>query len=205
MIHPNSELRWAGDHIGWGVFATAPIPRGTIVYVRDELEVEVSATQFETLHPLQARFVHRYGYRDGQGNWIVSIDNGRFVNHCCASNTLSTGYGFEVAVRDIEPGEQITDDYGLLNLDYAMECGCGSADCRGQIRPDDLAYHSERWDAICRQILPCLADVPQPLGELLPTATWEEINGFLAGDETAFRTVRDLAGDSLVALETLPQ
>jgi len=43
----------------------------------------------------------------------------------------------EIAVRDIEVGEELTCDYGLLNYSQDMICGCGSSSCRGQIRASD--------------------------------------------------------------------
>ena len=42
MIHPKTELRFVNDDIGYGVFATEFIPKGTILYVKDELEIKVS-------------------------------------------------------------------------------------------------------------------------------------------------------------------
>ena len=38
MIHPNTRLGFVNEEIGYGVFATALIPKGTIVYVKDDLE-----------------------------------------------------------------------------------------------------------------------------------------------------------------------
>lgn len=42
MIHPKTELRYINDTVGYGVFATDRIPKGTIVYVKDSLEITVS-------------------------------------------------------------------------------------------------------------------------------------------------------------------
>jgi hypothetical protein len=155
--------------------------------------VEVKPTRLAFLHPLQAQFVNRYGYRDERDNWVVSIDNARFVNHCCDSNTLSTGYGFEIAIRQIQPGDQITDDYGLLNLDYGMACECGSRNCRGEVGAGDLSAHHRRWDAACRHALAQFPHVPQPLLELVPAESRALVNRFAAGDEEAYRSVRCLA------------
>ncbi len=197
MMHPDTELRWAGDGIGWGVFATSRIPRGPVVYVRDELELVGGRNDLPLLHPLQAAFVNRYGYRDEQGDWVVSVDNARFVNHSCESNTISTGYGFEIAVRDIEAGEEVTDDYGLLNLDCAMACECGSPGCRGQASPDDLQRYHRHWDAVCRQALAELPCVRQPLLELVPAERMALVERYLDGDKGAYRSVVCLAGESL--------
>jgi hypothetical protein len=39
MIHPHTCIRYVNPQIGYGVFATAFIPKGTIVYVKDDLEL----------------------------------------------------------------------------------------------------------------------------------------------------------------------
>ena len=38
MIHPATELRLVDAETGQGVFATAAIPRGTVVWAHDELD-----------------------------------------------------------------------------------------------------------------------------------------------------------------------
>jgi len=39
MIHPHTEVRVVSPEIGLGVFATKFIPKGTIMYVIDEMEL----------------------------------------------------------------------------------------------------------------------------------------------------------------------
>ena len=38
MLHPHTELRHVSKLIGYGVFATQLIPKGTITWVRDDLD-----------------------------------------------------------------------------------------------------------------------------------------------------------------------
>ncbi len=38
MMHPHSELRFINESIGYGVFATKFIPKGTITWILDELD-----------------------------------------------------------------------------------------------------------------------------------------------------------------------
>jgi uncharacterized protein len=128
MIHPNSRIQFISDNVGCGVFATAFIPKGTIVYVKDFMELTITPEQYEKLpHVLQEK-VEKYSYIENQGNRIVSWDHGKYVNHCCDCNTISTGYGFEIAIRDIHPGEEITDEYGLFNVP-ASNVQNPTADC----------------------------------------------------------------------------
>lgn len=138
MIHPKTELRFINDHVGYGVFAIDDIPEGTIVYVKDSLELVVTPTDY-LLHSEEMKgVIEKYSYIDQHGNRIISWDFAKYVNHCCNCNTISTGYGFEMAIRDIKNGEQITDEYGIFNLTYPMEVSCGFENCRKVIKPDDL-------------------------------------------------------------------
>jgi len=167
MIHPNTCLRRINDIIGSGVFATAFIPKGTITYAKDSLEIEVSPERYQTMDRHARAVVEKYSYIDPSGTRIVSWDLAKYVNHRCDFNTISTGYGFEIAVRDIQPDEELTDEYGIFNLESAFRCGCGSDNCRGTVRPDDWSTHGSRWDALVRDTLQHLQLVEQPLWSLL--------------------------------------
>jgi hypothetical protein len=135
LIHPDTTLRWISPEVGFGVFATKTIPKGTVTWVLDELDQVLSARHVEALGPAWAPVLQRYGYLDGQGNTVLSWDHARFVNHSCDSNTLSGGDDrYEIAVRDIAAGEQLTDDYTELNLlQERFACRCGSKRCRGVV------------------------------------------------------------------------
>lgn len=52
-------------------------------------------------------------------------------------------YDFELAVHDIQPGEELTDDYGTLNIEESFDCYCMQAGCRGTIFPDDLLRYAQ--------------------------------------------------------------
>jgi hypothetical protein len=45
MLHPDTELRFVNRTIGYGVFATRMIPRGTITWVRDRLDQAFTPAQ----------------------------------------------------------------------------------------------------------------------------------------------------------------
>ena len=122
MIHPDTELRKVNDTIGYGVFAKCDIPKGTIVYVKDPLEIEVEPERFEELDPTYQSIVNWFSYIDERGVRIISWDIAKYVNHSCDANSISTGYGFEIATRDIAAGEEITDEYGIFNLPAPLDC-----------------------------------------------------------------------------------
>jgi hypothetical protein len=179
MIHPSTELRYIDAEIGSGVFATSFIPKGTVTFVKDHLDVNVSPLKYSHLNQQEKDVVDKYSYIESNGNRVVSWDHGKFVNHCCNPNSMSTGYGFEIAIKDIQIGEQITDEYGLFNVDYPMTVNCGQIGCRGVITSGDIDLNAERWDSILKDALLNFKAVNQPLGFLLSKKTNRELDQFL--------------------------
>jgi len=168
-------LQFINDAVGYGVFATAFIPEGTIVYVKDSLELVIRPGEFASHPPEMQAVINKYSFMDEEGNRIVSWDFAKYVNHCCNCNTISTGYGFEIAIRDIQPGEQITDEYGIFNLDEEMTLNCSETHCRKVIRPDDFDRHYEEWDEKIRRSIPKLFAVEQPLLSFIDAQTQGEL------------------------------
>jgi len=191
MIHPHTCLKFISDEMGYGVFATQLIPKGTITYVKDALEVEVtSATYWQYDNSIRA-VIDKYSYIDERGIRIVSWDFAKYVNHCCHCNTMSTGYGFEIAIRDIQPGEEITDEYGLFNLDQDMEITCAKPHCRQKLTYGDLDKYYEEWDAKVLPPLRNVFEVAQPLAEHLDSHTFNALTDFIQ-DEANYKSVLGL-------------
>lgn len=164
MIHPATKLAFISDAIGYGVVATELIPRGTIVWARDELDQTLTMEQFKSLGPIYEDPLLKYLYVDSAGLYVLCWDIARYVNHSCESTCLPAGFdGFELAVRDIQPGEQLTDDYGTLSIQFSFECHCGSPKCRGLIDPADFPKHAAAWEERARQAFSAIHDVPQVL------------------------------------------
>lgn len=163
MIHPNTELKLIDEHVGYGVFATADIPEGTIVYVKDSLELSISPTDYLMHTEEMKEVIEKYSYIDESGNRIISWDFAKYVNHCCNCNSISTGYGFEIAIREIKKGEQITDEYGIFNLVRPMTLVCGEQHCRKEIKPTDFDNYYKDWDRKIQKSIIKLFDLEQPL------------------------------------------
>ena len=175
MMHPDCRLVFINEDIGHGVFATAFIPAGTITYVRDDLDIVIQPDDPRLAQEDYFRIIDTWAYREPNGEFVLGWDISRYVNHSCDANTLSTGYGFEIAIRDILPGEQITDDYGLLNIDTDMSCGCRTDKCRWNIQSDDIAFFSDRWDALLRPAIALVPGVEQPLLRYIDDSMWAEV------------------------------
>jgi hypothetical protein len=112
--------------------------------------------------------LEKYTYVDARGDHILCWDNARFFNHSCSANCLSVGYDFELAVRDIAAGEELTDDYGTLNPAEPFPCFCGDSACRRQILPDDHARLGATWNRLARDAFFLIRTVPQALWEIVP-------------------------------------
>lgn len=163
MIHPDTELRYVNADIGYGVFATRAIPLGTITWVRDELDQTLSPSRVGAIEGPLRDIVERYCYVDNRGDHVLCWDLARYMNHACEANCMSPGYGFEIAVRDIAAGDELTDDYGTLNIDASFACRCKAPRCRREIRPDDILRYGDQWDALIAAAFARLTHVRQPL------------------------------------------
>ena len=179
MIHPETCLQFINNEIGYGVFAKKFIPKGTIVYVRDELEVTIPHDSHLLNDDYYSEILEKYSYVGSNGEYILSWDFGRFVNHSCEPNTISTGYGFEIAIRNILAGEQITDDYGMFNLKEAMDCYCGVNCCRKTISPKDFQDWHSQWDLLAREAIREINSVEQPLMHLLERDAYNSLLTFI--------------------------
>ncbi len=190
VIHPQTEIKHISDVMGYGVFATAFIPAGTLTYVKDSLELEIGPARYDSLDPASKALVDKYSFRDENGIRVVSWDFAKYVNHCCHCNTMSSGYGFEIAIRDIYPGEQLTDEYGIFNIDEEIRCECSAPNCRGKVSPDDFDTFFTHWDQQLRAPLAKVFELPQPLAVFLDQATLDSLRDYT--DNGVYRSVYHL-------------
>lgn len=192
MIHPATELRFIDDQIGWGVFATAFIPAGTITWVRDAFDQTFTQAQVDKLPPQYRPIIEKYAYLDAAADHVLCWDHARFVNHSCEASCLGGGYDFEIAVRDLQPGDELTDDYGTLNLLEDFNCACTSDQCRKVIKPDDVLMRAPVWDAMVEPLFRKLRQIPQPLWPFLSQAQIDEVEKTLA-EVLPYRSIRLLS------------
>jgi len=179
MIHPASELRHVNSAIGYGVVATRFIPKGSITWVYDDLDQVIDSARLAGMPAILQEAVEKYSYLNGKGERVLCWDHSRFVNHSCKPTSLSPGFDFEIAVRDIQEGEEITDDYGLLNLESHFHCACGWTHCRGIVGPGDFETYADNWDALIAGAASEMNRVEQPLWDLVREKT--EIRNVRAG------------------------
>lgn len=166
MIHPKTELRYISNEVGYGVVATEFLSAGTITWVLDKLDQEFSPQEMEAMEPIYQNILDTYTFRNNKGNFVLCWDNGRYVNHSFNSNCLTTAYDFEIAIRDIHPGEQLTDDYGYLNISQPFR-GIDEKTRRKVVYPDDLVKYHKVWDKKISTVFGKILQVDQALNALL--------------------------------------
>lgn len=179
MIHPDTELRHINHTKGRGIFATRPIMKGTITYVKDALEIEIRPGDPRLEDADYRQVIETYAFVDPEGIRVLSWDNAKYVNHCCQCNTMSTGYGFEIAIRDIEVGEEITDEYGMFNSEHCMELECPKTPCRKRVSGSDIDHYYMEWDHLVQDALQCIHRVEQPLLRFLKPDVLVAVNAYL--------------------------
>jgi hypothetical protein len=91
---------------------------------------------------------------------------------------MSTGYGFEIALRDIQAGEQITDEYGLFNVKQDIKLVCDQPHCRKNLKEDDFDTYYHEWDGKVKKALGKFNEVSQPLKPFIEPNTAVELEIF---------------------------
>ena len=181
MIHPYTEIKHISPEVGYGVVAKKFIPMGTITWVLDKFDREFTLNEYNSLEPIYKDILETYAYKNNKGNLVLCWDNGRFVNHSFNSNCLTTAYNFEIAIRDIHPGEQLTDDYGYLNIDKPFR-GINEGTRRKIVYPDDLPKYYKTWDKKLLKAFKYILKVDQPLRKLLNEDLWQQVTEIESGE-----------------------
>ncbi|HVA97772.1 MAG TPA: SET domain-containing protein [Bacteroidia bacterium] len=182
MIHPNTEVRFINDKIGYGVVATQLIPKGTITWALDKLDRIFSVKEMNAMKDPYRTILDTYSYRNNKGEFILCWDNARFVNHSFNSNCITTAYEFEIAVRDILPGEQLTDDYGYLNVSEPFDCIPEKGSLRTRVMPDDILTNYTVWDKKLADAFKKFSKVEQPLANLLDAKILSKAQSIAKGE-----------------------
>jgi uncharacterized protein len=189
MLHPHNEIRFINNQIGYGVFATRLIPKGAVVWVQDDFDRVFTEEEVGRLEPVYREILEKYCFRDQLGRWVFCWDNTRYINHSFYPTCIATPYQFEIAVTDILPGQEITNDYGFFNIIEPLDCfpepGCE----RTRAMPDDLLRHGEKWDRQLAEAFRFFDKVKQPLASLIKPTYLAKAN-MIARGEAALDSIR---------------
>ena len=127
------SFRIARSATGLGLFATKPIKRRA--YIATYRGRRMNTEEADRLEARGSRYMFTVNKRvtiDGSPRWNVA----RYINHSCKPNAEPMGRNggiVIVALRRIEPDEEITYDYGKEYLEYFLSNGgCRCAACRAK-------------------------------------------------------------------------
>jgi hypothetical protein len=135
---PKTEVRGSAIE-GRGIFALDKLQKGELVAIKgghifdgqrlSELEKTLGPAEIQIGDDL---FIGPVTQEEREGAML-------FLNHSCDPNVGVKGQIVFVAMRDIQPGEEIVQDWAMTDDDDTtrMECNCGSTNCRGIITGKD--------------------------------------------------------------------
>ncbi len=107
---------------GLGVYAAEFIPAGSLIWkLNSKFIATFSPSDIEEFPPHIREFVDKYGFADQENEnlFYMELDNGRFMNHSEAPNSDFTRPEGGYALRDIQPGEEITCNYYDFDRTFA--------------------------------------------------------------------------------------
>jgi SET domain-containing protein len=116
---------------GKGLFARRSIRRGEIVAIKGGHILDGRA-----LRRVKSRVAYSYiqiadGFFIGATTAAEVRRNKLFLNHSCAPNIGILGQIIFVALRHIQPGEELTYDWAMEeNTAERTRCRCGAPECR---------------------------------------------------------------------------
>lgn len=133
----HTEVRQSPIH-GLGVFARKAISKGELVAMKGgfifdgdqwrKLEPRLGPAEIQIAESL---FIGPATKQQRDGAMI-------YTNHSCEPNIAVQGQIAFVAMRDIDPGEELTHDWATTDdVEYEMTCQCNTPSCRGTITGKD--------------------------------------------------------------------
>lgn len=120
------DIRESGN-LGNGIFANRLIQKGEQI-----LKFTGPIISFEEMLARPPE-VHSYPLQITKAEYIDLEVPGVLVNHSCDPNAVIKNSCFLVALKEIQPGQEIFYDYSTTILDeddWTMICQCGSKNCR---------------------------------------------------------------------------
>lgn len=104
---------------GLGLFAGCKVPRGAVVSVwNPSSDLACNPALVEQLpEPIRSTCRH-YGYVDRGGFFRFAAGPERYINHSDEPNLIGDPVHFRIALRDIEKGEELVEDYTAHGTDW---------------------------------------------------------------------------------------
>ncbi|HEY3311016.1 MAG TPA: SET domain-containing protein-lysine N-methyltransferase [Anaerolineales bacterium] len=144
FLSPKLEVRTAPEKGGYAVYAGTALKKGELLAIWGgriaTLEQVLALPHAEQGHTIQVY----------DGLYLAPIDMEEpadFINHSCNPNAGICGQIALVAMRDIQPGEEISFDYAMADSSSfdEFDCACGAPTCRELVSGDDW-MRPELWE-----------------------------------------------------------
>lgn len=134
--NPKLELRSCPQKGKFGVFARELVRAGELLSMwggRIVTTEQLEEVDEET---------RTHGIQVDENLYMIPLTHGEvgdYYNHSCNPNAGLNSPISLVAMRDIQPGEEVCFDYAMSDeSDYdEFECHCGEPNCRGQVTGQD--------------------------------------------------------------------
>lgn len=131
MINSLVKVR-ASEISGTGLFAIAPIKKGTVLMKFEGMEISDKEA-----NRLYEKENFDYLLQISSNKFLFLDGPEKYLNHSCNPNgAFLEKSGELIAIRDISENEELFFDYSSNeNTDFELKCNCGSPECRKIITP----------------------------------------------------------------------
>jgi SET domain-containing protein len=134
---PKTVVKESPIH-GRGLFACEPIAKDEIVVIKGGYIFDTATLRKVEPSLGPAHITIAEGFFIGPLTECEREGGIIFSNHSCDPNIGVQGQIVFVAMRNIQPGEELTHDWATTDDDaYEMPCNCGAPNCRGIITGQD--------------------------------------------------------------------
>lgn len=102
---------------GIGLFAEQDILKGDVVWKMTDISVlQITPEEYNSLSAIEQNFIKEkdYYWTDSNNNYMIPIDDSRFINHSVYPNIIDLDENTCVAAKNIKSGEELTIDYKTL-------------------------------------------------------------------------------------------
>ncbi len=120
------------DIAGIGLFADQDIPKGTVTWrFMGDFDRQLTKGEIDGLpEPARSNLLDHTYLDAASGLFVLCADNARFMNHADEPNTAGVHApgaieGYDIAIRDILAGEEMTCDYRTFDAHVDLKLGGG--------------------------------------------------------------------------------
>lgn len=104
---------------GLGLFTEEHLSKEQIIWVQNPIiDKCIPKDLLETLPLIMQEYLHHFSWQDEDGDFFISFDNDKYMNHSDNPNTRNDHPEFCFALCDIAAGEELTCDYMKFGTGY---------------------------------------------------------------------------------------